>query len=550
MNFLKSEIIKLFRFFKSLSNSAASLTKATIKNTVIPFTIRKYKDIRGFFERKFNRFGEYVEYLKLVNKRKGFLGAVKFAVLGDSSTSRFRRSMVSAVMTYFSPVLAAVLLLNVVAYATGSNYCVQISFDGETVAYVENEAVYNDAQAELRSRISYAGSTDKTVEFKPEFNVVNNFGHTLTEKDELANILMAYASEELTDAYGVYAGNDFIGAVFDKTEIEKYVKDYFNKQKTEYGNADISFNNEIYYIDGIYLSTSVKTADKIKDLLLKGHTVTVNYVAENVDTVNSVAEKFGISIDEFNSLNPDITDEALSGEVTLKVSEPYLSVVIKKTETVNEEIPFETITTEDATMSANQGSVVTVKGQKGLKEVTYNITERNGIVISRTVVSEKKISEPVNEQVTKGTLIEAQAAVSTPSSDASNSTQTASQGKYLWPVGGSGGYISCPFSGAYGHTGIDIAATLGTPVYSATDGVVVKAQSGSTGYGNLIVIQNNDGYLTYYAHLSYIGVTVGQAVSQGEFIGEVGSTGNSTGPHLHFEVRSGSTYLGPLNFLG
>lgn len=88
-----------------------------------------------------------------------------------------------------------------------------------------------------------------------------------------------------------------------------------------------------------------------------------------------------------------------------------------------------------------------------------------------------------------------------------------------------------------GHTGIDYALPNGTPVIASDDGLVVFAGKDNTGYGNMVILQHNDGNATLYAHLSGIGVVLRQKVTQGQLIGLSGSTGNSTGPHLHFEAR-------------
>jgi murein DD-endopeptidase MepM/ murein hydrolase activator NlpD len=93
------------------------------------------------------------------------------------------------------------------------------------------------------------------------------------------------------------------------------------------------------------------------------------------------------------------------------------------------------------------------------------------------------------------------------------------------------------FGIAHFHTGIDLAGPLGTPIYAAADGVVATASPGSTGYGNHIVIALDGHTLTLYGHLQAMLVKVGDNVHKGQLIGLMGSTGNSTGPHLHFEVR-------------
>jgi murein DD-endopeptidase MepM/ murein hydrolase activator NlpD len=100
------------------------------------------------------------------------------------------------------------------------------------------------------------------------------------------------------------------------------------------------------------------------------------------------------------------------------------------------------------------------------------------------------------------------------------------------------GVLTQGYGGPGGHPGIDLAAPYGSPVLAAADGVVAFAGQQS-GYGNFIEIQGSDGTFTAYGHLAVIGVSVGQQVKAGQQIGQEGSTGESTGPHLHFEVRLG-----------
>ena len=130
-------------------------------------------------------------------------------------------------------------------------------------------------------------------------------------------------------------------------------------------------------------------------------------------------------------------------------------------------------------------------------------------------------------------------------------------GEMLWPVAASGTVITSnygirehPIQGVVKqHTGLDIGgAALGTPVVAAADGVITYA-GWLGGYGNCVMINHGDGVVTLYGHGNKILTTVGKEVKQGETIMEVGSTGNSTGPHLHFEVRINGSYTNPLNYV-
>ena len=116
-----------------------------------------------------------------------------------------------------------------------------------------------------------------------------------------------------------------------------------------------------------------------------------------------------------------------------------------------------------------------------------------------------------------------------------------------WPVRGP---ITSPFGNRWGrlHAGIDIGAGSGTPIRAAKEGSVIFSGV-MNGYGNVVIINHGEGLSTLYAHQSRLGAREGQAVGKGDVIGYVGSTGHSTGPHLHFETRVGGTPRNPRPYL-
>jgi murein DD-endopeptidase MepM/ murein hydrolase activator NlpD len=118
----------------------------------------------------------------------------------------------------------------------------------------------------------------------------------------------------------------------------------------------------------------------------------------------------------------------------------------------------------------------------------------------------------------------------------------------IWPIQGK---INSPYGprGKKFHNGIDIASPSYQEVKAAMDGEVILARNGRKGYGNVVVLRHDLGYSTIYGHMSVIISKEGEAVRQGQAIGGVGSTGNSTGPHLHFELRRNGHPLDPLSVL-
>ena len=163
-------------------------------------------------------------------------------------------------------------------------------------------------------------------------------------------------------------------------------------------------------------------------------------------------------------------------------------------------------------------------------------------------------AEKANEEATK------KAAVKTTSSSSNGSSTTknySGNGKFLWPVPSSS-YISSPWGyrihPIYGtkklHAGIDIAASSGSNIVAAESGTVILSSWGyNGGYGNYIIVSHGNGYTTRYAHCSNLYVKVGETVSRGQVIAAVGSTGASTGPHCHFEVRINGESVNPVNYL-
>jgi murein DD-endopeptidase MepM/ murein hydrolase activator NlpD len=139
----------------------------------------------------------------------------------------------------------------------------------------------------------------------------------------------------------------------------------------------------------------------------------------------------------------------------------------------------------------------------------------------------------------------AQAAASSGSGGAS--APSANPGGYQWPVAGP---VTSPFGWRWGrmHEGIDIAVPTGTPVHASAAGTVIYA-GWMDGYGNFVIIDHGGGIATAYGHNTSVAVAVGQSVSQGELIAYAGSTGHSTGPHVHFEVRVNGGAVDPLGYL-
>ncbi|NLJ56798.1 MAG: M23 family metallopeptidase [Firmicutes bacterium] len=291
----------------------------------------------------------------------------------------------------------------------------------------------------------------------------------------------------------------------------------------------ISFRSCYVYPEKLY------TAETLVSFLLQGTKRREVYLVSRGDSLWKIARDNNLSVDTLKEANPQLNGDALQegDEISLVVAEPLVNVTTVERLHAEESIPFETEYTYDSNLWRTQSRVVK-NGVLGQKEVVYQVTKENGVEIKREKLQENVLKEPEARVIAAGL------------------SQIPSQGtgSFSWPVRG-GGRISSGYGWRNGgfHAGVDIAAPTGTPVLAADSGVVVF-QGWDGGYG-LCVVVNHGQYCTRYAHNSRNLVNTGQAVSKGQVIASIGSTGQSTGSHLHFEIRSGGMHgstVNPLNF--
>lgn len=212
------------------------------------------------------------------------------------------------------------------------------------------------------------------------------------------------------------------------------------------------------------------------------------------------------------------------------------TVAIITTET---EIAFskKTVKTADELIGYSK---VTTLGQNGISRKTESVETVNGEEISRTELSSEVIKEPVTQITTVGTA-------KTTASAAQRSEERSAG--FICPLKRGSFTISAYYGDGRAHKGMDLAANKGTPIYAVADGTVTY--SGYDGnYGYSVVINHGNGLSTRYAHASKLCVSKGQTVSQGEVIAYVGSTGYSTGNHLHIEVMVNGTRVNPISYIG
>ncbi len=289
--------------------------------------------------------------------------------------------------------------------------------------------------------------------------------------------------------------------------------------------------------DSINKGTALKIDGEIVACVCKESCIEeyIDTYLTNYVTGGEVSSKFVNKVECVDGYYPDnifFDIEAVKNKIA--------ALDVKTVQTIRSQksIPYTTVTRKSD--SRVRGDVQTVvKGVSGVKETVETIEMLNGKAINTTVHSEVIISQPVQEVIVVGTK-----------KDTSVNNAYVSQLGCIWPLKRVANQVVTAYYGdGRNHKGIDIASPSGTPIYAAQTGTVVTSRY-SNSYGNYVVIDHGNGYKTLYAHCSRLLVSVGETVNQGEVIALVGTTGISTGNHLHFEVQKDGVKLNPASFIG
>lgn len=514
-------------------------------------------------------------------KADGFGKAVKNAAANAAQTAKREKNVFKSAVNYLFPTASVALLIAVVCSTASTSYGIAVEYNGTELGVVSAESVVTDAQQSISDKNVYY-STDDTALVSTSLSIkpLNSMDEVIDEmeliekmqeqlditlpaeeqtdeeqtaptslEEEAEEAASALSSDELDGkvrAYTVMINGSFYAAVEATDEIEAYIDSIKEPYMNDPDVVSVGFDKSVEYTyEQFVYPTEIVSQQEVIDKLSSIAAEPVYYEVQNGDNPWNIASHNNISLDELLACPAvfegdqidDITSYCPVGAViTLSAEVPYLQTLVTKKETYEVPIDYEIIKTEDEDLYKGEEKV-DVAGVEGEAEVTSLVTYKNGMVISRNEQSRVVLSEPVAKEVRVGTR---------PTTTAV-STGSGGSGEYFWPV--DGGYISAYMGDGRGHKGLDIAAPYGTPIYAAASGTVTRAANKYDGYGNSVMVANDDGYVTMYAHMSSIAISYGDYVVKGQLLGYVGSTGYATGNHLHFEVRSNGYYLDPLDFV-
>lgn len=461
----------------------------------------------------------------------------------------------------FMLVVCTVLLLIISINVYDYFVCYEINLDGNSIGIVENlnqlntnlDKLQNELQEEYELPTLYferSVTSKKVIVFNREDVLSDDEIYTIAKKADLPLFCIGgvinidgadtvklasveKAQEALDTFYNYYKESpaDWV-KVIEITDID-------TEQNIEIAEKVISIGSDCTVDEAVVYLKNL-CANAIEADSLNGNTVIADLPKFNENFANTVAT--GTAAEASAQVGGAISDTNEKTEVSSKTeytipttalafraelaakddvdTSLMLNVRMYSQVEYYRDIPYETVEYSNSSLYKGE-RIVTTNGVNGKSYVKANIVSENGIQISEEILDEYVYEEPVNESIAVGTR---------------PLPVLSGESKYIMPTTG---YVSSTNrEGSHsGFKAVDIANREGTGIYAARAGTVIFATADNSGYGMYIKIDHGDGYVTWYAHLSAFKVSVGDYVQQGQLIGLMGSTGQSTGPHLHLEVR-------------
>ncbi len=387
----------------------------------------------------------------------------------------------------------------------------------------QKSLVVNDKNYKTAQTLSSKGSL--------QINSSNGLKELRTVQDEVDSILSVKVK-----AYAIRVNGKDLAILKTKDEADSLLDEltelYMDDEDSEIESID--FKEDVEIVETEADINGFDDYEKALYYISRGTDETKTYKVQKGENYWVIAEKYNISPDDLIKANPDVDPERIQigQEISLVVPKPFITVVTTETKEYTEYIDYD-VEYKETNVLYKEEYKIERNGQKGEKEVVAEIYKENGIEVGRKILNETITKEPVTKIVLKGTK---------------DPPPRIGTGTFSNPT--SRGYITSPFGTRWGrmHSGIDIGMPTGTSVKAADGGEVTYAGwKGS--YGYLVIINHGANMETYYAHNSKLLVKKGDKVYKGQTIAESGSTGRSTGPHLHFEVRKNGTAVNPTKYV-
>ncbi len=442
--------------------------------------------------------------------------------------------------------VAALMVFGITVNAwTHTDFCLSLTYRGQELGYIDNAIVFNNAAGMATDRVVNVDNSF-SVDTTPAFAIAVKGDNAVMDDSQLCDAILRTAGDSIAEATGLYVDGAFIGAMESASELTAVLD---SLKEGRYDKNDSSqraeFIQDVKTVDGLFPAASVTDKATLKAKLTSERVVKKTYAVQAGDTLSTIAVRNNMTTSELRSMNPKFanTDMVRIGdELVVQKPQTFLQVKVIKTIWYTETIDYKTVY-KNNTSKPITWSVVRTKGQEGSQEIIAEVTYIDGVESSRKTVYKKVTKQPVTKVVERGTKPVYAGGSQVVQGDG------VTKGQMSWPVP-----ICSNMSRGWrsGHYALDIAngpVTVRNKPACAADGGKVTYAGWNGAYGYYVQIQHANGLATAYAHLNSIKVVKGQTVSRNQVIGLIGSTGQSTGPHLHFEVLKNGVRVNPLRYV-
>ncbi|MCL2089470.1 MAG: peptidoglycan DD-metalloendopeptidase family protein [Oscillospiraceae bacterium] len=455
----------------------------------------------------------------------------------------------ATVFNYVIPVACIAAFVFLVQTVAGLTFAVNVNFLGKNVGFIASETDFDSANRILEQRMIYVDD-DEVLDAEPQFKLTVVESNDVLSPNELVDEILKRSDHAIGKAYGLFVDGVFYGAVVNEEAITMPLDTLLEWALEENEDAEVEFLNEVDWIEGLYLNSSIVESDQeIVDLILSDVSGEQLHTVVSGDTPMSIAEKYSMEYNDLKALNPDIVERMMAGtaeKVVISNSQPFITVKAVKLMEYTEIVSFERETINDSTRMSGY-SQVTRQGVNGENKIIARVEFVNGVETGRTIEERIPIKAAISERTVIGTRLPApsanpaNSASSRPNSTGPVGSNTINGMSFMFPVGN---YKTTTTRFRGGHRGVDLIAPAGSPIYAAAPGTVVLSSYYSS-YGRCVIIDHGGGVRTVYAHASALYVNVGDRVERGQHIAAVGTTGRSSGNHLHFEIQHNGRLLNP-----
>ncbi len=473
-----------------------------------------------------------------------------FRAVGDwfsciVGVSRRYPAVLGRVLRVLCPLAACGLLIFTIQYWSSATFGIQVEYEGVDVGTITDETTYRNAADMARARV-YSEDGEFTISDTPRMRVTLTRANAMLDTTALCDAILRTKGDAISEGSGLYIDGNFIGSMTSRAEMDKVLNDIKGGYLQGVKNERAEFIQNVEVSDGLFLSESVMTAEQLKAKLTAQAVVKKEYTIQPGDTLSTIARDLDMTTTQLRNMNPSVKNDTIyaGDKITVQRPQPFLRVKVVRTIQYTEKIDY-SIEKEYDDSKLVTYEKVKVKGEEGSQNVTAEVTFIDGVEESRTILSIDVTKQPVSQVVIVGTK-------KVYNSDGGSVTvgDGISTGNMLWPVpichNMSRGWRS-------GHYALDICngpvSVKNQPFVAADGGTVISAGWNTGGYGYLVQIQHANGLQTWYAHCNSLYVVTGQKVTRGQVLGRIGSTGWSTGYHLHFEVRKNGRRVNPLNYV-